>query len=173
MLAGLLPATLAIAERRRLEELINELRTNVANWLEAEGTRLEEVAPEKQPPTDMSKNIGHNWRSPLDKEYDRLVDLAAVAMIGAANKPELSKHSCAYAQEAIARRGGAVEDGRYLVRDVALAVYGDVTDRAAEIYLSELRGKIPPEVMAALEREVTATWRAAFDQMAQAFPFKY
>ena len=59
------------------------------------------------------------------------------------------------------------------MRDVALAVYGDVTDRAAEIYLSELRGKIPPEVMAALEREVTATWRAAFDQMAQAFPFKY
>lgn len=172
-MAGLLPATLAIAERRRLEELINELRTNVANWLEAEGTRLEEVAPEKQPPTDMSKNIGHNWRSPLDKEYDRLVDLAAVAMIGAANKPELSKHSCAYAQEAIARRSGAVEDGRYVVRDVALAVYGDVTDRAAEIYLSELRGKIPPEVMAALEREVTATWRAAFDQMAQAFPFKY
>ena len=105
MLAGLLPATLAIAERRRLEELINELRTNVANWLEAEGTQLEEVVPEKQPPTDMSKNIGHNWRSPLDKEYDRLVDLAAVAMIGAANKPELSKHFCAYAQEAL--RGGA------------------------------------------------------------------
>jgi hypothetical protein len=59
------------------------------------------------------------------------------------------------------------------VRDVALAVYGDVTDRAAEIYLSELRGEFPPEVMAVLEREVIAIWRAAFDQMAQAFPLKH
>jgi hypothetical protein len=120
----------------------------------------------------MSKNTGHNWRSPSDDEYDRLVDLAAMAMIAAASKPELSKHSCAYAQEAIACRGGMVDDGYYLVRDVALAVYGDVTDRAAEIYLSELRGKFPPEVLAALEREVTTIWRAAFDHMVQAFPFK-
>jgi hypothetical protein len=116
---------------------------------------------------------GHNWQNPLDDEYDRLVDLAAMAMIGAASKPELSRHSCAYAREAIARRGGTTDDGRYLVRDVALAVYGDVTDRAAEIYLSELRGKFSPEVLAALEREVTAIWRSAFDQMVQAFPLKH
>ncbi len=121
----------------------------------------------------MSKNTGHNWRTPFDEEYERLVDLAAMAMIAAAIKPELSKHSCAYAQEAIARRGGMVDEGRYLVRDVALAVYSDVTDRAAEIYLSELRGKFLPEVMVALEREVTAIWRAAFDQMVQAFPLKH
>jgi hypothetical protein len=85
----------------------------------------------------VSKNTGHNWRTPFDDEYDRLVGLAAMAMIGAASKPELSKYSCAYAHQAIARRGGVVDDGRYLVRDVALAVYSDVTDRAAEIYLSE------------------------------------
>ena len=53
--------------------------------------------------------LGSNWRSPLDKEYDRLVDLAAMAMIGPANKPELSKHSCAYAQKATARRRAAIE----------------------------------------------------------------
>ncbi len=74
----------------------------------------------------MSKNTGHNWRSPSDGEYDRLVDLAAMAMI----------------------------------------------DRAAEIYLSELRGKFPSEGLAALEREVNMIWRAAFDQMMQAFPLK-
>jgi hypothetical protein len=121
----------------------------------------------------VSKNTGHNWRTPFDDEYDRLVGLAAMAMIGAASKPELSKYSCAYAHQAIARRGGVVDDGRYLVRDVALAVYSDVTDRAAEIYLSELRGKFSPEVMPALEREVTTAWRTAFDQMVQAFPLKH
>ena len=121
----------------------------------------------------MSKNTRHNWRNPFDDEYDRLVDLAAMAMIGAASKPGLSRRSCAYAREAIARRGGTTDDGRYLVRDVALAVFGDVTDRAAEIYLSELRCKFLPEVMAALEREVTDICRAAFDQMVQAFPLKH
>ena len=121
----------------------------------------------------MSKNTGHNWRSPFDDEYDRLVDLAAMAMIGAATKPGLSRRSCAYAREAIARRGGTTDDGRYLVRDVTLAVYGDVTDRAAEIYLRELRGKFSPELTIALEREITTIWRAAFDQMVQAFPLKH
>ena len=52
-------------------------------------------------------------------------------------------------------------------------VFGDVADRAAKIYLSALRRKFPPEVMAALEREVTTIWRAAFDQMVQAFPLKH
>jgi hypothetical protein len=94
-------------------------------------------------------------------------------MIATASKPELSKHSGAYAKQAIARRGGMVDGGRYLVRDIALAVFSDVTDRAAEIYLGELRGKFSPEVMAALEKEVTAIWRAAFDQMVQAFPLKH
>jgi hypothetical protein len=121
----------------------------------------------------MSRNAGHNWRSPFDDEYDRLVDLAAMAMIAAASKTELFTHSCAYAHQAIARRGGVVDDGRHLVRDVALAVYSDVTERAAEIYLSELRGKFSPKVLAALEREVTTIWRAAFDQMVQAFPLKH
>jgi hypothetical protein len=64
-------------------------------------------------------------------------------------------------------------NGRYLLRDVALAVYGDVTDRAAEIHLSELRGKFSPEVLPALVREVTTAWRAEFDQMVQAFPLKH
>jgi hypothetical protein len=58
------------------------------------------------------------------------------------------------------------------VRDVALAVYGDVTDRSAGIYLRELRGKFSPEVIAVLEREVIAIWHSAFDQMVQAFPLK-
>jgi hypothetical protein len=116
---------------------------------------------------------GHNWRNPPDDEYERLVDLAAMAMIGAANKRELSKHSCAYAREAIARRGGTTDDGRYLVRDVAIAVFGDVTDRAAAIYLGELRDKFPPEVQAAVEKEVTTIWRAAFDEMVKAFPLKH
>jgi hypothetical protein len=119
------------------------------------------------------KNTGHNWRTPFDDEYDRLVDLAAMAMIGAARKPGLSRRSCAYAREAIARRGGMADGGRYLVRDVALAVFGDVTDRAAEVYLSELRGKFSPELTTALEREITTIWRSAFDQMVQAFPLKH
>jgi hypothetical protein len=33
-----------LGERQRLETMINELRTDVADWSEAEGTRLEEIA---------------------------------------------------------------------------------------------------------------------------------
>jgi hypothetical protein len=66
-------------------------------------------------------DIGHNWRSMYDDEYDRLVDLSAIAMIAASRKPELSKQSALFAKQAIARRGGAIESGRYLVRDIALA----------------------------------------------------
>lgn len=33
-----------LGERRRLEDLINDLRTDVADWCKAEGERLEEVA---------------------------------------------------------------------------------------------------------------------------------
>lgn len=33
-----------VEERRRVDDLIRELRTNVADWLAAEATRLEEVA---------------------------------------------------------------------------------------------------------------------------------
>jgi hypothetical protein len=81
----------------------------------------------------MNENIGHNWRSYFDDEYDRLVDLSAMAMIAASRKPELSKQSAFYAKQAIARGGGMIGDG--------LAVFSDVTDRAAEIYLNELRGR--------------------------------
>jgi hypothetical protein len=52
-------------------------------------------------------------------------------------------------------------------------VYSDVTERAAEIYLKRTVGKFSPEVRAALEREVTTIWRAAFDQLVQAFPLKH
>ena len=72
----------------------------------------------------MNENIGHNWRSYLDDEYDRLVNLSAMAMIAASRKPELSKQSAFYAKQAIARGGGMIGDG--------LAVFSDVTDRAAE-----------------------------------------
>jgi hypothetical protein len=120
-----------------------------------------------------NKNVGNNWRSSADHEYDRLVDLSAMAMIAASCKPELSKQSACYAMQAIARRGGTIEGGRYLVRDIALAVFSDVTERAAEIYLSELRGKFSDEVISALEEHVTGIWRAAFDEMTQAFPLKH
>jgi hypothetical protein len=121
----------------------------------------------------MNENIGHNWRSSLDDEYDRLVNLSAMAMIAASRKPELSKQSAFYAKRAIARRGGMIDDGRNLVRDIAIAVFSDVTDRAAEIYLHELRGRFSDEVISALEGHVTTVWRAAFDQMVQAFPVKH
>jgi hypothetical protein len=98
-----------------------------------------------------NENVGHNWRSSPDKEYDRLVDLSAMAMIAASRKPELSKQSAFYARQAIARRGGTIEGDRYLVRDIALAVFSDVTERAAEIYVGELRGKFSDEVISALE----------------------
>ena len=118
-------------------------------------------------------HIGHNWRSMYDDEYDRLIDLSAMAMIGASRKPELSKQSALFAKQAIARRGGVIESGRYLVRYIALAVFSDVTERAAKIYLGELRGKFSDEVVSALEEHVTEIWRTAFDQMAQAFPLNY
>jgi hypothetical protein len=121
----------------------------------------------------MNENIGHNWRSSPDDEYDRLVSLSAMAMIAASRKPELSKQSAFYAKQAIARRGGMIGDGRHLVRDIALAVFSDVTDRAAEIYLNELRGRFSDGVISALEAHVIAVWRAAFDQMVQAFPLKH
>jgi hypothetical protein len=121
----------------------------------------------------MSENIGHNWRSSPDDEYDRLVNLSAMAMIAASRKPELSKQSAFYAKHAIARRGGMIDDGRNLVRDIALAVFSDVTDRAAEIYLNELCGGFSDVVISALEGHVTAVWRGAFDQMVQAFPLKH
>ena len=59
----------------------------------------------------MNENIGHNWRSYLDDEYDRLVNLSAMAMIAASRKPELSKQSAFYAKQAIARGGGMIGDG--------------------------------------------------------------
>jgi non-ribosomal peptide synthetase component F len=117
----------------------------------------------------MNENIGHNWRRPLDDEYDRLVNLSAIAMIAASRKPELSKQSAFYARQAIGRRGGAIGDNPNLVRDIALAVFSDVTDRAAGI----LRGRFSDEVISALERHVTTVWRGAFDQMVQAFPLKH
>jgi hypothetical protein len=120
-----------------------------------------------------NENVGHNWRSSVDDEYDRLVDLSAMAMIAASRKPELSKQSAFYAKQAIARRGGTIEGGRHLVRDIALAVFSDVTERAAAIYLGELRGKFSDEVISALEEHVTGIWRAAFDEMTRAFPFKH
>ena len=83
----------------------------------------------------MKENVGHNWRSSVDDEYDRLVNLSAMAMIAASRKPEFSKQSAFYAKQAIARRGGVIGDGPNLVRDIALAVFSDVTDQAAEIYL--------------------------------------
>jgi hypothetical protein len=52
----------------------------------------------------MNENIGHNRRSSLDDEYDRLVNLSAIAMIAASRKPELSKQSAFYAKQAIDRR---------------------------------------------------------------------
>ena len=120
----------------------------------------------------MSRNedVGHNWRSSLDDEYDRLVNLSAMAMIAASRKPEFSKQSAFYAMQAIARRGGMIDDGRNLVRDIALAVFSDITDRAAEIYLNELRGRFSDVRISALEGHVTAIWRAAFDQMMLGFP---
>jgi hypothetical protein len=117
----------------------------------------------------MNENIGHNWRRPLDDEYDRLVNLSAIAMIAASRKPELSKQSAFYARQAIGRRGGTIGDNPNLVRDIALAVFSDVTDRAAEIYLNELRGRFSDEVISALERHVTTVWLGAFDQMVQDF----
>jgi hypothetical protein len=81
----------------------------------------------------MNENVGHNWRSSLDDEDDRLAYLSALAMIAANRKPELSKQSAVYAKQAIARCGGTIDDGRNLVRDIALAVFSDITDRAAEI----------------------------------------
>jgi hypothetical protein len=120
-----------------------------------------------------NENVGHNWRSAFDDEYDRLVDLSAMAMIAASRKPELSKPSAFYAKQAIARRGGTIEGGRRLVRDIALAVFSDVTERAAAIYLGELRGKFSDEVISALEEHFTGIWRAAFDEMTRAFPLKH
>jgi hypothetical protein len=120
-----------------------------------------------------NENVGHNWRSSRDDEYDRLVDLSAMAMIAASRKPVLSKQSALYAKQAIVRRGGMIDDGRNLVRDIALAVFSDVTDRAAEIYLSELRRRFSDEMISALEGHVTAIWRAAFDQMMLAFPLEH
>jgi hypothetical protein len=70
------------------------------------------------------------------------------------------------------RRGGVIDDGHNLVRDVALAVFSDVTDRAAEIYLNELRGGFSDDMISALEGHVTAIWRAAFDQIMLSFPLK-
>jgi hypothetical protein len=55
---------------------------------------------------NMNKNIGHNWRSSLDDEYDRLDNLSAVAMIAASRKAELSKQSAFYAKQALARAAG-------------------------------------------------------------------
>jgi hypothetical protein len=123
----------------------------------------------------MSKheNVGNNWRNSVDDEYDKLVDLSAMAMIAASCKPELSKQSACYAMQAIARRGGTIEGGRHMVRDITLAVFSDVTERAAEIYLSELRGKFSEEVISALEEHVAGIWRVAFDEMTQAFPLKH
>jgi hypothetical protein len=121
----------------------------------------------------MKENVGNNWRSSVDDEYDRLVNLSAMAMIAASRKPEFSKQSAFYAKQAIARRGGVIGDGPNLVRDIALAVFSDVTDRAAEIYLNELRGRFSDKVISALEGQVTAVWQAAFDQMVQAFPLKH
>lgn len=115
-------------------------------------------------------NVGHNWRSSLDEEYDRLIDLSALAMIAASRKPELSKQSAFYAKQAIARRGGVIDQDSNLVRDIALAVFSDITDRAAEIYLNELRGRFSDVRISALEGHVTAIWRAAFDQMMLGFP---
>jgi hypothetical protein len=115
-------------------------------------------------------NVGHNWRSSLDEEYDRLIDLSALAMIAASRKPELSKQSAFYAKQAIARRGGVIDQDRNLVRDIALAVFSDITDRAAEIYLNELRGRFSDVRISALEGHLTAIWRAAFDQMMLRFP---
>jgi hypothetical protein len=115
-------------------------------------------------------NVGHNWRSSLDEEYDRLIDLSALAMIAASRKPELSKQSAFYAKQAIARRGGVIDQDRNLVRDIALAVFSDITDRAAEIYLNELRGRFSDVRISALEGHVTAIWRAAVDQMMLGFP---
>ena len=133
----------------------------------------QEVMAANGPAMSMNENIGHNWRSSLDDEYDRLVNLSAIAMIAASRKPELSKQSAFYAKQAIDRRGGMIGDGRNLVRDITLAVFSDVTDRAAEIYLNELRGRFSNEVISALEGHVTAVWRGAFDQMVQAFPLKH
>jgi hypothetical protein len=118
-------------------------------------------------------NVGHNWRSCLDDDYDRLVDLSAMAMIAASRKPELSKQSAVYAEQAIAHRGGAIDGGRYLVRDIALAVFSDITERAAKIYIGELRGKFSDEVIAAFDEHVTGIWRAAFDEMTRTFPLKH
>jgi hypothetical protein len=115
-------------------------------------------------------NVGHNWRSSLDEEYDRLIDLSALAMIAASRKPELSKQSAFYAKQAIARRGGVIDQDRNLVRDIALAVFSDIMDRAAEIYLNELRGRFSDVRISALEGHLTAIWRAAFDQMMLRFP---
>ena len=120
----------------------------------------------------MNENVGHNWRGALDDEYDRLVDLSAMAMIAASRKPDFSKQSAFYAKQAIGRRGGVIDDGHNLVRDIALAVFSDVTDRAAEIYLNELRGRFSDDMISALEEHVTAIWRAAFDQMMLSFPLK-
>ena len=133
----------------------------------------EEIMAANGAAMSMNENIGHNWRSYLDDEYDRLVNLSAMTMIAASRKPELSKQSAFYAKQAIARRGGMIGGGRNLVRDIALAVFSDVTDRAAEIYLNELRGRFSDGVISALEGRVTAVWRGAFDQMVQAFPLKH
>ena len=133
----------------------------------------EEIMAANGAAMSMNENVGHNWRSYLDDEYDRLVNLSAMTMIAASRKPELSKQSAFYAKQAIARRGGMIGGGRKLVRDIALAVFSDVTDRAAEIYLNELRGRFSDGVISALEGRVTAVWRGAFDQMVQAFPLKH
>ena len=117
----------------------------------------------------MNEHFGDNWRRSQDDGYDRLIDLAAMAMIAGSRKPEMSQQAAIFTKQAIARRGGEIDGGRYLERDVALAVFSDVTDRAAEICLSALRDKYSGETMVALEREVTDIWRAAFDQMVQKF----
>jgi hypothetical protein len=72
-----------------------------------------------------------------------------MALIASSRKPELSKQSACYAKQAIGRRGGVINGGS--LRDIALAVFCDVTDRAAEFYLNELRGGVFDEIISALE----------------------
>jgi hypothetical protein len=52
----------------------------------------------------MKENVGHNWRGALDDEYNRLVNLSAMAMIAASRKPDFSKQSAFYAKQAPTRR---------------------------------------------------------------------
>jgi hypothetical protein len=59
-----------------------------------------------------------------------------MAMIAASCKPEFSKQSAFYAKQAIARRGGVIGDGPYLVRDIALAVFSDVTIKPPKFILT-------------------------------------